>query len=111
MNLEKSHIIFKVLTVILVITILTPSLVKFGHVFENHQHDFCVDNLEQTHLHSLDIDCEFYKFKINNPFTINTIAYDLVSIENNHKVYTSQYQFISDFQRLPFALRGPPRLV
>ncbi|WP_239004393.1 hypothetical protein [Lacinutrix sp. WUR7] len=107
----QEHSVFKFVTILLIVTILIPSIVKLGHVFENHTHDFCTDNLSQTHLHTLDVDCEFYKFKINKPFVFKTVAVRFVPIENNHKLHTSQYQFISEYQRLSFALRGPPQLV
>ena len=107
----QEHSIFKLITIILIVSILIPSIVKIGHVFENHKHDVCTDNLSQTHLHTLDLDCEFYKFKINKPFVFNTATPRLVSVENNHKTHTSQYHFISHYQRLSFALRGPPQLV
>ncbi|MGB1308510.1 MAG: hypothetical protein ACPG6B_06345 [Oceanihabitans sp.] len=110
MNLFKEHIIFKILTLVLVCFLLMPSIVKLAHVFENHKHEVCIDK-QETHFHTLDLDCEFYKFKVNNNFTFNTHTINLFSIENNHKVYTSQYQFISSYQRLSFALRGPPQLI
>ena len=106
----KGHIIFKTLTIVLVISLITPTLVKFTHVFENHEHEVCISK-EQTHLHTLDLDCEFYKFKVNNTFTFKIASLSLLPIVNNHKVFSSQYQFISEYQRLSFALRGPPQLV
>ncbi len=106
----KEHIIFKTLTIVLVISLITPTLVKFAHVFENHKHEVCLSK-QQAHLHTLDLECEFYKFKVNNTFTFKVVNFNLLSIVNNHKVYSSQYQFISEYQRLSFALRGPPQLV
>lgn len=111
MKTRQEHSIFKFVTILLIVTILIPSIVKLGHVFENHKHDICTDNLSQTHLHTLDLECEFYKFKVNNPFVFQKPTLHLIPVENNHKVYTSQYQFISEYQRLSFALRGPPQLV
>ncbi|MFD2823626.1 hypothetical protein ACFS5M_08090 [Lacinutrix iliipiscaria] len=110
MNKAKSHINFKILSVVLVISLITPTLVKFAHVFENHKHEVCISK-QQAHLHTLDLDCEFYKFKVNNAFTFKAQTFNLLSIENNHKVFSSQYEFISDYQRLSFSLRGPPQLV
>ena len=106
----KEHIIFKTLTIVLVISLITPTLVKFAHVFENHKHEVCLSK-QQAHLHTLDLECEFHKFKVNNTFTFKAVNYNLFSIENNHKTYSSQYQFISEYQCLSFALRGPPQLV
>jgi len=59
----KNHIVLNVFAAILTISIVIPSAVKFAHAFENHQHEVCT-NFSTTHLHQLDIDCEFYKFKI-----------------------------------------------
>jgi len=106
----KEHIIFKTITIILVISLITPTLIKFTHVFENHKHEVCLSK-QQAHLHTLDLGCEFYKFKLNNSFTFNVVNFSLHSIVNNHKVFHSQYQFISEYQSLSFALRGPPQLV
>ena len=110
MQYIKEHIIFKTLTIVLVISLITPTLVKITHVFEDHKHEVCLGE-QLAHLHTLDLECEFYKFKINNTFTFKVLHYNLLSIINNHKTFNSQYQFISEYQRLSFALRGPPQLV
>lgn len=110
MKLLKEHIIFKCITLLLVCFLLTPSFVKLGHVFENHKHEICIEK-QNTHIHALDLDCEFYKFKVNNNFTLNVLTFNLLTLELHPKVYTSQYHFISDYQRLPYALRGPPQLI
>lgn len=106
----KEHIIFKTLTIVLVISLITPTLVKFAHIFESHKHEVCLGK-QQAHLHTLDLDCEFYKFKINNNFTFKTHTYNLLHVGNNNIRFNSQYEFIADNQRLGFALRGPPQLV
>jgi hypothetical protein len=110
MQYIKEHIIFKTLTIVLVIALITPTLVKIAHVFENHKHEVCKSK-QQAHLHTLDLDCEFYKFKVNNTFTFKAVNYNLYSVVDYHKIVSSQYQFISDYQRLSFALRGPPQIV
>jgi len=38
----QEHILFKCITILLIVTLLTPSMVKVGHVFENHKHDVCI---------------------------------------------------------------------
>lgn len=87
--------------------LLVPSVVKFAHIFENHKHEVCVDN-STTHLHSVDLDCEFYKFKTSNQLCHVFNNIDVFHTINNHDTPSSQYQFISQFQRLQFSLRGPP---
>ena len=103
----KQHIIFKIVTLSIVIALLTPSVVKFSHLFEHHKHEVCLGEF-QDHLHTLDIDCDFYKFKLNTPFTFSNFDFVLFSIENNHQINTSQYSFLSNYQKLHFSLRAPP---
>jgi hypothetical protein len=104
------HIAVKSIAMVLLIAIVLPSVVKFTHVFENHKHELC-SNPSDTHYHEIEIDCEFYKFKLNTVYAIKTLASDVLIIENNHKIKASQYFYVSDFQRLPFSLRGPPNLI
>lgn len=103
----KIHILTKILSVVLITVLLIPSAVKLGHVFENHKHEVCTDNAS-THLHSLDMDCEFYKFKLNNQLSFTPDYFQVASLDVNHKIIQSQYFFISEFQQLQVALRGPP---
>ena len=107
MNKYKESIVFKSLIFTLVMTLLVPSFVKLAHAFENHEHEICVKP-QKTHFHEFDIECEFYKFK-TSPQIALVVDYnqDLITIDLNN-VIDSQYQFISDFQRLSFSLRGPP---
>ena len=107
----QKHIAFKLATILLVLAILTPSLVKVGHAFENHKHDVCTDNLSQTHLHALDLDCEFYKFKLNTKYytVLNNFRIDVE--ENYSKINNTFYYFFNNHQQFSFSLRGPPSLV
>jgi hypothetical protein len=109
MNLIKEQIAFKIVTLLLAFTLLVPSVVKFSHVFTHHQHEIC-NGEYQTHLHKTDIDCNFYKFKLNTPFTLDDVVYEFTMVDNNHLVSSSVYSFLSDFQRLHFSLRGPPQI-
>ncbi|MCL8005963.1 hypothetical protein [Gelidibacter japonicus] len=109
MSFLREHILFKSLTLILVLTFLLPSAVKFMHIFETHKHEVCYGESD-AHFHTLDVDCEFYKFKLNIPFTIpenlaTLIVYPEVPIFN-----TKEYDFLSEFQRLHFTRRGPPMI-
>lgn len=106
----KQHITIKLLAITLVFAVAIPTVVKFAHIFEDHKHEVCTGEKE-THIHEIDLDCEFYKFNLNHAFSINFDSYVFLSVEENFKISSSQYQFISDYQRLPFSLRGPPQLV
>ena len=110
MNAFKEHIIYKISTVILVIALLTPSFVKFFHVFEVHAHVIC-KNQQKTHFHELDLDCQFYKFKLKTQFSTLQQTYDLLVIEDNYQYISSCYQLISQNTFSSLSLRGPPQLV
>ena len=103
----KKHIVFKVFTLLLALTLLTPTLVKFAHVFETHHREVCHGE-HQTHLHTANSDCEFYKFQLNQYFTIPISFEELPFVEENHELILSQYHFLSAYQQLHFSLRAPP---
>ncbi len=107
MNSIKQHIIFRGLTVMLVLIFMLPSAVKLMHNFENHQHEICYGEA-QAHFHTLDIECEFYKFKINVPFTLPENLTVLIGYPEIHIFNVKEYSFLSEFQKLHFTRRGPP---
>lgn len=104
---KQQHTVFKLATAFLVVALLLPYITKLTHVFTHHHHEVCKGE-SQTHLHSLDQDCSFYQFKINQTFTFELYDFELFTPTDNHKILTSQYQFVSEYQRLHFSLRGPP---
>lgn len=106
----KEHIVFKILTFLLVLTLLAPSAIKLAHVFEHHEHEVCIGN-ETTHIHKVDLDCEFQKFNINTHylFTSNYAELFETVLYNNAQLLT--YKFLNNHRPLSFSLRGPPVLV
>ncbi|MBU3822595.1 hypothetical protein KO566_11015 [Flavobacteriaceae bacterium XHP0103] len=109
-QLFKEHIIFKIVTICLALTLLVPTYAKFAHLFSNHKHDICLGE-KSTHLHELNIDCDFYKFKPTTHYTFNHLDYHFFTPKEQPLEVASQYQFISEYQRLQTALRGPPALI
>jgi hypothetical protein len=105
----KKHII-SFLSIMVVLAVLFPSIVKMQHVFENHKHEVCKGE-KQAHFHEVEFDCEFYKFNINQVFQIENNSFQLLSNIQNHQLILSQYFFISEYQQLGISLRGPPQLV
>ncbi len=110
MSFTKEHIAFKTLIMLLVVTLLVPSAVKIAHIFEHHKHEIC-EGGDSTHIHKVDLECEFQKFQINNNFTLSQITFAFFQLNENSKVIESQYRFLSNYQRLHFSLRGPPAFV
>ncbi|MCK7591073.1 hypothetical protein M0G43_10850 [Subsaxibacter sp. CAU 1640] len=107
----SEHIAFRIATLVLVLTLLVPTGVKFSHVFthQHHHHEVCKGEPE-THLHNADFDCSFYKFKLSSPFTIPVLQAELVMVEINTLKTEAPYAFLSEFQQLHFSLRGPPQI-
>ena len=100
------------LAIMLVLAVLLPSVVKLTHAFNHHKHDVCDnDNKHQTHFHASDLDCDFYKFKLTTQYYSKLEPIQLVLIKNNFKITNAQYAYISDYQKLQTALRGPPQLI
>jgi hypothetical protein len=107
----KQHITFKILAFSLALTLLTPTFVKFNHIFAHHKHDICLGEKTTTHLHEQNTDCDFYKFKLTNVYTHTFLEFNLFECKEQTLSSVSQYQFVSKFRRLQIALRGPPALI
>ena len=90
--------------------LLFPSAVKLAHVFANHEHAYC-NHYSESHFHEKILDCELFKFQ-QAPFSSGVIfTYEPYEPENQYTKPVSAYFFISDHQKLPFSLRGPPFIV
>jgi hypothetical protein len=103
----KQHIVFKLSTLLLVLALLTPTVVKFAHIFNHHSHEVCKGETK-THLHALDVDCTFHKFKLNTQYTFSIQSIDLFVNEDNYNHIFTNYIFLNSYQSLHFSLRGPP---
>lgn len=110
MQKAKEHIAFKIITLMLALLLLVPAGAKFAHIFAHHEHDICKGE-KSTHLHEINADCDFYKFKLSNSYTFTFFNVELISTKESTLEIVSQYQFLSKFQRLQTALRGPPALI
>ncbi|MFI1745911.1 hypothetical protein [Thalassobellus sediminis] len=112
MQTIKEHIVFKIVTLSLVATLLVPSVIKFSHVFSHHhhKHDVCKGE-KSTHLHEIDLDCEFYKFQLNKNY-IPSLKYETFICKAPHyKIYILTYKFLNNHQPLSYSLRGPPAVL
>lgn len=94
----------------LALSILAPSLVKFSHVFNHHEHEICQED-SSLHFHALDLDCEFFKFKLNNHFYEFKKSQDDIEIFVSKKETKSTYFFLKNYWQLSLNLRGPPTVV
>ena len=110
MALLKNHITFRIIAIYVALLILTPTFVKFTHVFSHHEHEVCLGE-KTTHLHKFDADCDFYKFKLSNSLSCTFLDALFFSEEENIPKIISDYYFLSAYQNLHFSLRAPPVLV
>lgn len=104
------NIAYKLLAITLLVAVLLPSAIKLEHVFEDHEHEICSD-ISTQHLHEIDLECEFYKFKLNTEYQIVFNHCKILVEENYFKKDCTPYFFLNNHQQLPFSLRGPPILV
>ena len=110
MQSYSSNIWFKCFALLLVMTLSLPSAIKLAHTFEDHdhRHEVCI-NASSMHLHSLDLDCEFSKFKTSNSEDLPNFDYDLTYEELRiNRFNNGLYHFSYNHRQLPFSLRGPP---
>jgi len=110
-KLFREHIAFKILTVVIVATLVFPTAVKFAHIFSHHKHEVC-KNHKTTHLHKVDLDCDFLKFLLNNHSTLTNQYNPLFQISSYfYKIPVLTYTYFNNHQQTSFSLRGPPELL
>ena len=106
----KEHSASKILVVALTIVLVSPLFVKLNHLIEDHKHEVC-KTPNTNHFHEIEIDCEFYDFKLNTELKYSFSSEKFPVFKNVTQSIISQYNFISDYQQLQFSLRGPPKMV
>ena len=103
----RTHIISKAMVILLSMFLLAPLFVKLNHIFEHHKHEVC-KTPNKLHFHNLQLDCNFYYFRLNTNYYQPTEVIEISVLEDIQVTIVSQYKFISHYQRLQFSLRGPP---
>ena len=106
----KEHFASKILVVVLTIVLVIPIFVKLNHIFEDHKHEVCKTPYTK-HFHELEIDCEFYDFRLNTEINYSVASVDIPFLREITQSIISQYRFVSNYQQLQFSLRGPPQIV
>lgn len=119
----KTHIIFKIVTLTLAVSVLFPTAIRFAHILTHHnhehshthehqhnhehEHDSCTD-LKTTCLNKKYTDCDFYNFKLSTSFYLYISHLELIINLPVFKNRYSLYTFFNKHKQLPFSLRGPP---
>ena len=103
------RVLMKIGLILFTSLLLFPSTVSLGHFFANHEHTYC-NHYSDSHFHQENPDCDLFKFQQTSllgcdfqqfepyPPAVSTLRTNLF------------YEFVSDYQKLPYELRGPPHL-
>lgn len=106
----QQHIAFRLFALLLVASLFTPAAVKFAHIFEHHKHVVCSGD-DSTHIHQVDLECEFYKFQLNTHFLLPDDNDNWLCTSHHYQTPIVTYKFLNNHRQLSFSLRGPPVLV
>lgn len=107
MKFYRQHIINTIFTILFVASFLAPSVLKINHALTDHEELVCHSE-GKTHLHKVELDCDFEKYKVTIQFQPPSTLVAPLFLSSVKKEYTNQYTFLSKYQKLHFALRGPP---
>jgi len=104
-------LVYKILALGLVAFMLLPAAVKASHIFAHQHHTVCYENYD-THFHTLDLDCEFYKFQLNKNYFVENLEPTEVVDNTNYASPIDFYKSLYKNRSLKLCyLRGPPALV
>lgn len=109
MRIKEQRHIAQLIILCLTVVLMLPSVVKFSHVLSHHEHEVCLDT-STSHFHEVDLDCEFYKFKLNTTYYQDLHHIEITPKEFIHNSEYSYYAFIRSHKRNSLAQRGPPSL-
>ncbi|WP_430966372.1 hypothetical protein [Spongiimicrobium sp. 2-473A-2-J] len=109
MSTEVKNILFPLVSMVLVISIALPSMVKLSHAIHDHLQQECTKR-GAVHIHEVELDCDFQKYKLSSQFYPALYAFTVFPVPNYDTTNFSAYFFLSDYQALHFSLRGPPSL-
>ena len=107
MKLFRNKNFISTFCLLLVAFLCFPSIVKMTHALIEHKHLEC-KAIGQLHIHEVELDCDLHDFNMSPQFhsTLAEVPKPLI-VHISNKI-TSQYTFLSKYQKLHFALRGPP---
>ncbi|TDN85864.1 hypothetical protein DET49_11626 [Salegentibacter sp. 24] len=87
--------------------LLLPVVISFSHIFSGHGHELCI-NYADEHFHQSNLDCDVYSYHQNPALTAAFPYFETLQEKQVKKQFFDFYQFLSDYQKLSFELRGPP---
>ena len=88
--------------------ILFPPVLKLTHIYSHDKHPVCSD-YNDLHIHKKQIDCQLCKLHFTPFLKFDLFSYKLKNDIFIDKKFFNNYLFLSEYQKLSFALRGPPQ--
>lgn len=92
---------------LLVAFLFAPSIVKITHALIEHEHLEC-NAFGQLHIHEVEFDCDFQDFNLSPQIRTLLLEIPIPTVVFKSNTNNSFYSFLSKYQKLHFALRGPP---
>ncbi|GGD12230.1 hypothetical protein GCM10011368_12790 [Hyunsoonleella pacifica] len=111
MEVNRKHIAFRIISTLIVVTLLFPTIIKLVHTLEeHHEHTFC-EKRDSANLHECEIDCPIFKYNLQQ-YYIKSSNYNVdFCFSDNFEIPSLGYHFFNNYRVLSFSLRGPPALV
>ncbi len=110
MEKQQRHIIFRIVSTLIVVILLIPSGIKLIHVFEHENHPQC-SNIDTDNFHECEVDCVLLKYSLQH-HNLKSQNYNIsIYLINNFEIPSATYGFFYNHRVLSFSLRGPPTLV
>ena len=91
----------------LALAILFPSAISLTHIYFHKSQEVCFD-AGQPHYHKKNLDCKLCDLRYSSHFTYNLYNPQIFKPDFLNNRFFNYYQFLSEYQKLPFGLRGPP---
>jgi hypothetical protein len=91
------------------LVLLFPSAISLSHVFAHEEHEVC-DNFSNYHFHEKSLDCDLCHLQSGSFLVYIPGNCNFYFPPTPNKLFFDHYQFLSDFKKLSFELRGPPVL-
>lgn len=107
MNDFFKQVCISIMSLLLVAAILSPAFVKLSHALFEHEEQTCVD-VGSVHIHKIEIDCDFQKHNISPQHYPDFVKVTKIVPKSVEKENFNYYFFLTKYQKLHFALRGPP---
>lgn len=101
------EIVRKYFIILCSFALLFPSIMSLAHI-SAHQNEIACNNFSDTHIHKKSLECELCDFRLTNLTTFSLVNFKLYEANYVTVIFFDSYQFLSNYQRLSFELRGPP---